>query len=595
MANTGFLSVSELSFDGIKNNLKTFLQSKTEFQDYDFEGSNLSALLDLLSYNTYLNAYYLNMIGSEMFLDSTQIKSSAVSHAKELNYIPRSRTSSRAKVTFSINTGTDKPEYVLIPKGYSCRSTVDYTKLDFTTVDPIIVLPNDQGDYISDEVYIYEGKIVEEYYTVDGSNRFIIQSENIDTNSLEVTIINSSTDNTNTVYTLAESLYGLTSTSEVYFLQGFDSNQYEIVFGDDVSGKSLTNGNIVKLRYRSCNGELGNKVSYFEASSEIDGKYPVTVATNEIAADGSERETIEEIKFNAPRFFTTQNRAITRDDFINLVKQKFPQIKTVNAYGGEEADPPQYGKVIISMIPYGSSPLVSDELKEEVVRYLLTKTITTEPVIIDPEYIFLEVVSRVIFNPTLTPKTPTQLKTDIVNKIKEYDTLYLNNFGDDLRKSKLMSMIDSADGSIISNDTTVRAIYKIAPRKSVNQRISFSFANKLDRPVIAAYLPGQVETIQSSVFEYEKNNKIYSAKISDDGLGNLRIYYSSPLNPVIVLEPNIGTVNYETGELVFDINPYDYNVTLDFYAYIDAADITVRESKFLRIDYSKIFTTVVPV
>jgi hypothetical protein len=587
MANTGFLSVSEVSFDGIKSNLKNFLKAKTEFQDYDFEGSNLSALLDLLSYNTYLNSYYLNMVGSEMFLDSSQIKSSVVSHAKELNYVPRSRTSARAKVQFTINTGNETPNFVLIPKGYACKAVVDGTKLEYSTLEPIVVLPDSTGVYTSDYVYIYEGKQVTEYFTVDGVTKYVLQSENIDTNSIEVTVINSSTDSTNSIYSVAESLYGLNPNSKAYFIQGYESNQYEIVFGDDVTGKSLVNGNIVKVFYRSCSGEQGNKVSYFEPSYDIEGKYPVVVSTIIAASDGSEREDTDEIKFHAPRFFTTQNRAVTRDDYINLIKQKFPQIKTVNVYGGEEADPPQYGKAIVTMIPFGSSPIVSDELKTEISNYLLTKTITTEPIIKDPEYLYAEVISAVSFNPLLSNKSVTQLRTDIINKIKDYDSMYLVNFGDDIRHSKLSAMIDSADAAVVGNDTQLRAIYKIAPRKTVKTRVDFTFSNQLFKPA-AAYVPGQTETIKSNAFTYIKNNSGYQAFISDDGVGNLRIYYSTPLNPVIILESNIGTVNYDTGVLSFDINAYDYNGTIDLYARLNSPDITVKESKFLKIDFSKI-------
>ena len=206
MANTGFLDVSELSFDGIKNNLKTFMKSKTQFKDYDFEGSNLNSLLDVLSYNTYMNAFYLNMIGSEMFLDSSQLRNSIVSHAKELNYIPRSRTSARAKVTFAINTGGDIPINVVIPENYTIRTIIDGINMDFTTDESITVNRSDVG-YVSDSVYVYEGKIVYEFFTVDGTVRYSLDSSNIDTNSIRVTVINSASDTSNTIYTKADTLY----------------------------------------------------------------------------------------------------------------------------------------------------------------------------------------------------------------------------------------------------------------------------------------------------------------------------------------------------------------------------------------------------
>jgi len=601
MANTGFLDVSELSFDGIKNNLKTFMKSKTQFKDYDFEGSNLNSLLDVLSYNTYMNAFYLNMIGSEMFLDSSQLRNSIVSHAKELNYIPRSRTSARAKVTFAINTGGDIPINVVIPENYTIRTIIDGINMDFTTDESITVNRSDVG-YVSDSVYVYEGKIVYEFFTVDGTVRYSLDSSNIDTNSIRVTVINSASDTSNTIYTKADTLYGLTSNSEIYFVQGYNNDQYEIVFGDGISGKALANGNIVKVKYRSTNGELGNKAVNFAISTAVGdtSSYPVTVTTNISAADGSERETIESIKLNAPRHFAAQNRAVTKDDYTTLIVQKYPQIKTVNVYGGENAIPPQYGKVIISMIPYGNFPVVSAELKTDIVAYLRTKSITTEPVIKDPEYMYIEIQSAVSYNPSLTAKSIQQLKSDVLSKVQSYETTYLNDFGNDLRKSRLSSMIDSADTSIVSNQTTLRTIYAIVPTKGIKQRIAFSFSNPLARPLRAPYIVNETECIRSSLFDYFKDGVYYNSTtpqgqvtLSDDGNGFLRLYYImyDKITDTIVqqiLESNIGTVNYDTGELAFDLNPYDYDTNIKIFAKVINDDIVVQESKYLKIDYDEV-------
>jgi len=601
MANTGFLDVSELSFDGIKNNLKTFMKSKTQFKDYDFEGSNLNSLLDVLSYNTYMNAFYLNMIGSEMFLDSSQLRNSVVSHAKELNYTPRSRTSARAKVTFAINTGGDVPDNVVIPENYTLRSVVDGINMDFTTNENITINRTDVG-YVSDPVYVYEGKIVQEFFNVDGTARYTLSSSNIDTNSIRVTVINSSSDSSNSIYTKADTLYGLTSNSEVYFIQGYNNDQYEIVFGDGISGKLLANGNIVKVKYRSTNGILGNKVVNFSTSGKVgdSSTYSVTATTNISSADGSERETIESMKLNAPRHFAAQNRAVTKDDYTTLISEKYPQIKTVNVYGGENAIPPQYGKVIISMIPYGNFPVVSAELKTDIVAYLRTKSITTEPVIKDPEYMYIEIQSAVSYNPSLTAKSIQQLKSDVLSKVQSYETTYLNDFGNDLRKSRLSSMIDSADTSIVSNQTTLRTIYTIVPTKGIKQRIAFSFSNPLARPLRAPYIVNETECIRSSLFDYFKDGVYYNSTtpqgqvtLSDDGNGFLRLYYImyDKITDTIVqqiLESNIGTVNYDTGELAFDLNPYNYDTNIKIFAKVINDDIVVQESKYLKIDYDEI-------
>lgn len=591
MANTGFLSVSDLSFDAIKENLKTFLKSKTEFQDYDFEGSNLSSLLDVLAYNTYMNSYYLNMIGSESFLDSSQIRGSVISHAKELNYLPRSRTSARALVTFNVNTGADQPSIVIIPENYTVRAVVDNINMDFSTNEALVLTANN-GTYASEQVYVYEGRVVTEYFEKDSNSRFILNSDNVDTNSVKVTVIKSSLDSSNTVYTKADNLYGLSPSSEVYFIQGYGDNQYEVVFGDGVLGKALTNGNIVKIKYRSTNGEAGNKAYAFDSTTKIDSKYPVTVTTNVAAADGSERETVESIKYNAPRHFASQNRAVTKEDYVNLITQNYPQIKTVNVYGGEDADPPQFGKVIVSMIPYGTQPLISTELKTDIINFLSAKSITTQPIVVDPEYMYVEIVSDVRFDPTLTSKSTTQLKTNITDKIREYDNLYLTEFGSDLRKSKLVSYIDSADASIVSNQTSIRAVYRITPTKAVSTRVNFTFSNPLYRPYKIAYVENEIETVRSDIFSYYKDGFFYDARMSDDGVGNLRIYYVTADSRQIILDSNIGTVNYDTGELTFYLDAYDYNGYINVYAKTQNDDIVVQESKFLKIDYEKLLITV---
>jgi len=587
MANTGFLDVSELSFDGIKSNLKTFLKAKSEYTDFDFEGSNLSALLDVLSYNTYMNNYYLNMIGSEMFLDSSELKQSVVSHAKELNYLPRSRTSSRVEVQFSI-AATNTPLSITIPEDYTITTTIDNKLYKFSIPGDLVVTKNSQGQYISDSVYLYEGSIVNEYFTVATGKTYRLNNTNIDTNSIKVNVTESSSDSTNTFYTFAENLQGLNGNSKIYFIQGYNSDQYEIVFGDGVFGKALTNGNIVRVKYRATNGSTGNKAKSFSSTTKVEG-YTVTTAVITPAADGSERETISSIKLNAPRFFTTQNRAVTKEDYINLVLSEFPQIQACTVYGGEDVDPPEFGKVLVTLKPYGPNPILSDNIKEDITVYLRSKNITTEPIIKDPEYIYLEVVSDVYYNPDATTNSAKQIKSIAVNAIKTFNNENFIDFGSDFRKSKLISTIDDSDASIVSNDTSIRMVYKIAPIVATSQSFDFTFGNPIyNAPKQFLYPDGQVESIQSSFFSYERNGTIYSARISDNGKGVLRLYYVSSSDSVVELDNNIGNINYTTGRIQFTINAYDYIQTIDIYAKPTRADIVVKENKFLEIDFSKI-------
>ena len=592
--NPGFLDVSELSFDGIKSNLKTYLSNRPEFADYDFEGSNLSVLLELLSYNTYMNAYYLNMIGSESFLDSAQIKSSVVSHAKELNYTPSSRTSPRAQVTFTINTGTDIPKTVVIPELFTIKATVNNTSMDFTTDSTTIVYQNIDGNYVSAPIYVYEGKIVNEYFNYPTVSKFILQSLNIDINSIKVTVTNSGTDFSNSVFTLADTLLGLNPTSNVYFVQGYNNDQYEVVFGDGVFGRALSPGNIVNVRYRSTNGELGNKVYAFSSPNKVEN-YSISVATILPAAHGSERESIDSIKFYAPRHFTTQNRAVTKDDYINLIREKYIEIKALNVYGGEDVNPPQYGEVIITMIGSGDNPILPDDLKNDIVDYLKTKSIVTQPVIVDPTFIYAAITTDVYYNPSLTSKTSTQLQTDILNQINQYETDFLSDFGSSIRGSKLSYYIDNSDVSIISNDLTLKAIYKITPRRTVSEPVVFSFENPIDKPFLYAYNILETPVIQSSTFTYDNNGVlITNATIVDDGLGILQVVYASPTAPVNILDSNIGSVNYMTGELNFFIKAYDYINSISIFTEFLNNDIVVDKNLYLEIDYTNININMIP-
>jgi hypothetical protein len=244
------------------------------------------------------------------------------------------------------------------------------------------------------------------------------------------------------------------------------------------------------------------------------------------------------------------------------------------------------------MIPYGSQPLVSTELKNNIISFLSTKNLTISPVVVDPEYMYVEIVSDVRYNPSLTSKSITQIKTEIANSIREYSDSYLTEFGNDLRKSKLISYIDNADPSIISNQTSLRAIYRITPTKGTSTRVNFSFSNPLYRPYKVKYIENETETVKSDLFTYYKDGAFYNATLSDDGIGNLRIYYTTADSRQVVLEENIGTVNYDTGELLFYLNAYDYNGYINVYAKTLNDDIVVQESKYLKIDFEKLYVTV---
>jgi hypothetical protein len=599
MMSNNFLTATELDFNSLKNNLKQYLSGQQQFADYNFDASNMSVLIDLLTYNTYLSNFYLNMVGSEMFLDTAQLRESIVSHAKELNYIPRSRTSAKAQVNIRL-VPTDNPSYIIIPKFYQVTTSIDNTTITFSTDSEHILYPTANG-YVAANASIYEGSVVTEYFTASNTAKYRMQSEKIDTNSIEVTVINSNVDSSNSVWSLSENLYGLSPTSNVYFLQGYSANQYELVFGNDVTGKSLSTGNIVKVRYRDTIGEKGNGAYRFSKGSAIQGYSNITITTVTSAVEGSERESNDSIKFNGTRFFTTQERAVTAVDYANLTKAKFPQLQSVIAYGGEELNPPQYGRVGVSVKPYGTAGLISDSLKSEIVSYLNNKSITTQTIVIDPEYYYVKVDSTITYNSSVTLNSAAQISALVQSAILNYGTSYLTDFGSDLRYSKLIGVIDSADSSIVSNDTQLKMIKRWSPTVGTTSTTSFSFNNPLHAETILYSLPqGHALTLYSSNFSYTTaDGTLYNAFFADNGLGIINIYTNVSTSSGVtrsILADTVGTVDYSTGTVTISANISGYTGSyISIYGRLENADIYSITNKFLLIEASDISITINPV
>jgi hypothetical protein len=588
-SNTGFLSTSELDFSAIKANLITYLKNQSQFTDYNFDATNLNVLLDILSYNTYLQGFYLNMVGSEMFLDTAQLKESAVSHSKELNYLPQSRTSAVAYVGINIDTGINKPSYILIPKGYRFNTTMDNVPLVFTVPTDLYVRPVN-GVYSVANTAIYEGNIVTEYFNVAANNSYVLQSENIDTSSITVSVFESNTSTTSYNYTRADSLFNLTPYSNVYFIQGYSQNEYQLSFGNDITGRSLPVGSKIKVDYRDTLGELGNGAFNFKKSAPVDGYNTISVTTNFAAAEGSERETIDSIKFNAPRYFPVQERAVTAEDYIALTRRQFPQIQSVVAIGGENLSPPQYGKVAISLKPYGSVGLVSDSLKANIINYLKLKNLTTEPIIIEPEFFYIFVTSNVNYNSSVTSLSSNQIVSLVQNAIFNYGTTNLTDFGSNVRYSKLVQTIDAVDISVVSNDTSLKIIKRWTPKLGVSSSASFSFENELFHEQSLYALPqGHEQPIQTDSFTYtHTDGNDYSSYIADDGLGHLYVYTLLNINGVAtrtVLNYDAGSVDYYTGNIIIKANIKSYiGNYINIYGLPKNKDILAQKNKFLIID-----------
>ena len=584
----GFLTTTQLDFQAYKTSLKTFLSQQEIFKDYDFEGPNFTVLIDLLAYNTYMNGTYLNLIGSEMFMDSSQLREAIVSHAKELNYTPRSRTSTSALVNIAVS-GNNLPAVLTIPKNFKIAGRASNNQIfTFVTNEPINI--SAANNYTASNVAIYEGRIVREAYTANSTQRYLLQSANVDTSSIEVNVQAGVSDTSNTDWQKQTTLFGLSDQTEAFFVQGAEDFKYEVVFGNGVVGKALVDGNIVRINYRETKGPEANGVKTFTADQTIEGfsNVVISLATANVGASGGAlHETDDSIKFNAPRFFATQERAITTGDFVTLVQTQFPNIEAITAYGGEEAEPKQYGKVIISLKVAGSD-IVSNKLKNEVLKYLEERTaLSIDPILIDPDFYHVGCTARVNYNLNSTTKTSTELSSIVRTAILAYGTNSLNDFGSDLRFSKLSAAIDSADPCIISNQPDLTIIKKLYPVLNIDANYNFNFGAPLDvdPDVQFAYPAGYDPVITTNSFSYTLGGTTYSAFIQDNGLGVLYIYAVDSNNDRVILNESIGTINYVTG--VGSINALRVSgltgSSLNIHARLRSLDIETSINKILLI------------
>jgi len=552
MANTS-ISLTSLDFADYKNSLKTFLQSQDRFKDYNFDGSNLSVILDLLAYNTYQNAFYMNMIGSEMFLDTAQQRDSVVLRAKELNYTPRSFRSSSANVSLTITPTDSNISLITIPKGTSFTSKAGSNNYTFST-DQMITVTSGNGVFIADNVSIYEGTYVTDTFVVQPSSntdrqKFVLSNPTIDTTSLTVTGLENNGANT-VSYKLASNILDLKTDSNVYFLQGSENSKFELLFGDNVVGKKPLDGSAIIVEYRSTNGQLPNGVSKFTPNGQIGGTSNVIVTTVSSASGGDIAEDIESIRRNAPRFYATQDRAVTVKDYETLFTVNYPEIQAISVYGGEDASPPQYGSVLISM-KIANFDAIPTSKKTEYTTFISTRApLTIRPVFIEPNYTYVSVNSNVKYNVNQTSLNPEDINTLVTDAIQNYNLTNLNNFKATLLYSRLVNQIDNADASIVSNETDYVLMKKIVPSTSTQKNYTIEFNTALDDalpPQPLNHKASDRHTVYSTKFYY--SGQLVS--LEDDGVGKMRIV-SENANGEHTTLLDIGTVDYTNGRILLN-------------------------------------------
>ena len=538
------LDISELDFENIKSSLKRFLSNQTQFKDYDFEGSSMAVLLDLLAYNTHYLAYNANFVANEMFMDTAQLRSSVASLAKLVGYTPNSARSPIADLKLVINDGTGAT--ITIPAGTKFATTVDGLTYTFVSIADKTIQPVD-GIYTCQSLEVYEGTYVSYNYTFDSSDidqRFLIPSDRADSTTISVAVQNSASDTTSNTYTKATSITELDGTSKVFFLQEAEDGQFEIYFGDGVIGKALEDGNIINISYVVTNKTEANGATSFSLSGSISGFNDVTLTVNSSAQGGGEPETLQSIKTNASNFYSAQDRAVTTEDYKTKVKQLYANTQSVSAWGGEDNDVPFYGRVYLSILPTSGSNL-TDSTKDRIVKDLKKFSVASvTPVIIDPEITDIVLTTTVKFDQKTTTKVADTIKSNVITTITNYNANTLQSFDTMFRHSKLTGLIDDTDNSILSNITTIQLRKSFTPTIGSSTKYSINFANPLYNPHSGHAMAGG-GILSSTGFKIDGNTTDVFF-LDDDGNGNVRRYKMDG-SVRSYANSTQGTINYSTG------------------------------------------------
>ena len=587
------LKVSELDFDTIKSNLKNFLSDQNEFADYDFDASAMSVLLDVLSYNTHYNAFYLNMIVNEMFLDTASIRNSVISRAKHLGYTPQSVRGAKAYVDLTI-TPADTPSTIIIAKDTQFASTVNGISYIFSTTGSTTVNVNANGVYTTANVEISQGVPLTHRYTANTENpdqRFILPNANTDTSTLTVRI-QTSAENTNVyTYTIANDTTTVTSTSNVYFLEEAEDGKYEVIFGDDVIGRKPVSGNIILLSSLIADGQNPNGAATFNPVGSVGGYSNVSVSTLTTASGGSLRDSIDKIKFNAPRSYQAQNRAVTINDYKRILERDYPAAEVVVAWGGETNDPPVYGKVYLAIKP-ASGLTLSDATKTFIKNTVLANrnVVSVTPEVTDPDYLYVTVDTTIKYDSTSTTLTAASIESLLTNTVYQYGQTELGSFSDQFRYSPLLKKIDETESSIESSLTTVKLRRTFTPTLNVATSYTLKYSNKI--PTVNG-IP-QISSTQFSHFD--DNGTLRTNCELQDANGILQVFRTSGSDRIIVAN-NVGTVTYNSGNVALTtfkpttITDGTSNVSVT--VTLDSNDITPLREQILLISNNDISITMI--
>ena len=582
------LQVSELDFDQIRGNLKSYLQSQDQFADYDFEGSALSTVIDVLAYNTFYNSFNANMVANELYLDTAQVRNNVVSHAKTLGYIPRSRVSAFASIDVTVNAPSGTPSSLTIDRGTVFTSKIDNKTYSFVNLEAQTITPS-AGVYKFSGLQINQGKIRSFSYIVDNTDsrqRYEIPDANIDTSSLIVRVRPSSTSSSTAVYKQVQNVVEVDSNSQVYFLQEGIDQKYELYFGDNIFGKKLDAGNIVELEYLVTDGVDANGASSFTMSGNIQGNTNVTISTVGKAGGGAVREDIESIRFNAPLSFLSQNRVVTADDYATIIQNNYADVETVAVWGGEENEPPEYGKVYISVKPKSAETLTDIQKQFIVDNILKTKNLVSiTPEMVDPTYTYISLEVFFKYDPNLTTLTSGELKQNVIDIISDYNDNILQKFDGVFRQSQLLSLIDNSNPAILNSTVRVYMEKHLVPTIGTSQRYELEFSSPL-------YTTSSTEeVISSSAFTLNGQTHYIEDYNPDNSVEHKLRIYKVVNDQKIITVSEAGSIIPSEGKVILtSFNPdggYEGNyITIN--AQPNSNDIAPKRNQLLQIDMTQV-------
>ena len=558
------VNFTSLDFEDIKTSIKDYIRANSSFTDYDFEGSNLSIIIDTLAYNTYISSYNANMVSNEVFIDSATLRENVVSLARNIGYVPRSRQSAIANVSFFIDVSditVNPPLTLSLQKGIICTSSSSFGGQSFVfSIPENITVPVVTGIAFFENIKIYEGSFITESFVVDPSNldqKYILNNSNIDTNSIRVFVTESDNGNAKIKYNIEENIIGINSKSRIFFIQEIEDQRYELIFGDGNFGKKLNSSDTIEVSYIVTNGESGNGISNFTFSGRVfDNNNSIItsglslITTNLNSRNGKEIESVSSIKKYAPRIYSSQNRAVTSRDYESIIPKIYPQTESVSVFGGEELSPPQYGKVFITIKPISGNFLstgIKQNIKNDLKKYSVAGIVVE---ILDLKYLYIEIFSDVYYNPNLVRES-SSVKTLLTNNIEIYSkSNELNRYGARFKYSKFLRLLDDSNSAITSNITSIQIRRDLKPELNKFTEYEICFGNSFHIKNTNGY---NIKT--SGILVDGISDIVYISDLPNKNkkTGSLFLFKLNAQEESFVVRKSIGIIDYEKGEIL--LNP----------------------------------------